>query len=591
MAANTDKEIVLHRVIMVVFGALSGFALWTLVGQWDNPALAPTLYLVLFSFVATFASVALVLAGPVPMVRAVQAASCSAIIMTSLFCLAALRYLVATDVLDDPIVLFLASVLVLISTPFLMVWMQDRSGWLDYAQLFDAAWSMTVRYTVAWGFVGIFWLVVFLGNALLNLVDVSLIDIVIRTDWMRFGLTGAVLGLGLSVVFELRGMISHYLVLRLLRLLLPLVLAMVIVFIGAVPVRGLTHLFGEFSAAATLMGTAIAALTLISAALDRDDTSAVRTKGLRLATRVLALTVPLLTALALWAVVMRVRQYGWTPDRLLALTFALVLFAYGAGYCLSVLIPGSWMARIRQVNVALALLVFLVALTCMTPLLDFYRISTKSQIARFESGRVSLDKLSLWAMAHDWGKAGRAGIAALEAMTDRPDHEDLVDRITTMRSEDSAFQFERSVNRQAAPARVAELLEHLPLRPDGIVIAEDRFIDVPDYRVDGWLKGCKQELPDGRAGCVLVQGAFAPAVAAVDQAAVLYIGQDGRVQADHVVWRDGTVNVSGMFDALTGEWSSLPADILSKALDGAFEIRPSGENALFLGGSALVSAP
>lgn len=588
---TTDNQIALHRVVMFGLGGLAGLALWALGEQWDNPALSPAVYLALFSFLATYASVALVLAGPVSVRRALLGALAPATALTVLISIAGLRLSRATDVLDDPVMLTVAALLVLFSTPFLLVWLCDRRVWRDYASLFDAAWTMTVRYAVAWGFVAVFWLVAFLGNALLDLVDVTVIDVVLRTDWARFTLSGAILGLGLAVVYELRDTISPYLFLRLLRLLVPPVLAVVLVFLVAVPLRGLTHLFGEFSAASTLMGAAIAAITLISAALDKDDAAAVRTRGLRLATRGLALVLPLLGVLAVWAVVLRVQQYGWTPDRILACTVALFLLVYGLGYCGSVLGRAGWMGRIRQVNTWMALTVLVFGTLWMTPVLDVYRLSTESQIKRFEAGRLSTEQLALWQMAHDWGRAGQAGLERLEAMSGRADHADLVERIAAVRSETNPFQFERELLRQSAPERAARLFERLPVRPDGETVALDRLIDIPAYRVDGWLQGCDRTLPDGRPGCVLVRGGLVPSQPAADQAVVLYLDADGQTRVDHVLWRDGTVAVSAMFDAASGRWPALTREAISAALDGAFDIRPSGLQALFLDGAALVPVP
>lgn len=591
MAITTDNQIALHRVVMFALGGLCGLALWALGEQWNNPALPAAAYLALFCFVATYASVALVLAGPVSVARALWGALIPATVLTCLISIAGLRLARSTEVLDDPVMLTVAALLVLFSTPFLLVWLQDRRFWRSYAHLFDAAWTMTVRYGVAWGFVAVFWLVVFLGNALLDLVDVTAIDVVLRTDWARFSLSGAILGLGLAVVYELRGTISPYLFLRLLRLLVPVVLTVVLVFLVAVPLRGLTHLFGEFSAASTLMGAAIAAITLISAALDKDDSAAVRTRGLRLATRGLALVLPLLGVLAVWAVVLRVHQYGWTPDRILAFAVSLFLLIYGLGYCGSVLARTGWMGRIRQVNTAMALTVLAVGMVWMTPVLDVYRLSTNSQIKRFDAGQLSLDQLALWQMAHDWGRAGQAGLTRLEAMTQRPDHAGLVERIGTVRAETNPYQFEQAILRQTAPDRAATLFETLPVRPSGQAVALQKLIDIPTYRVDGWLQGCDQTLEDGQAACVLILGGFMPSASPDDQAVVLYLGPNGQVRADYVHWHDGEVSVSVMFDAAAGSWPELTPEAISGALDGAFEVRPSGVAALFLNGAALVPVP
>ncbi|MDK3075212.1 DUF4153 domain-containing protein [Sedimentitalea sp. JM2-8] len=591
MAQGTDLEVAAHRAVMVVLGGMVGLALWALGGQSDGETLSPAIYLALFSFAATFGSISLALAGPVSIPRALMGALFPAIGLAALVSVAGLRELVATDLLDDPVMLSVAAVLVLFFTPFLLVWLSDRTAGLAYARLFDAAWTMTVRYILAWGFVAVFWLVAFLSNALLGLVDVTVVDILLRTDWARFGISGAVLGLGLAVIYELRDTISPYPMLRLLRLLVPVMLVVVLVFLVAVPVRGLTHLFGELSAASILLGAAVAAITLISTALDRGDESAVRTAGIRAATRGLALLSPALGVLAVWAVVLRVQQYGWTPDRILAVTVALFLLIYGLGYAASVVKGRGWMARIRGVNVVMAIAVMAVCVAWMTPILNVDRLSVNSQISRFETGRSTLDQLALWQMEHGWGRAGQDGLQRLEAMTQRPDHDAIVARIVAVRGEINRYGFEQSLLRQMAPERAGELFSMMPVRPEDAGISVERLQSVPMYLLDSWLKGCTETLPDGRAGCVLVKGAFVPAVPVTDQAIVVFLDPNGSVRANYVLWRDGEVIVRGLFDPGSDTWPDLTASDIADLLDGAFDIRPSGANALFLNGATLAPLP
>ncbi len=592
MKSKDDMPIVAHRAVMAGLGAAAALALWALGDNWDDPAMSPALYLALFTFVACFASVALALAGPVPVGRALKGALGPAVVLTLLVSLAGLRHVVATDLLDDPVMLAVAAVLVVFSTPFLMVWLQDRRGWADYARLFDAAWTMTVRYAVAWAFVAVFWLVAFLGDALLDLVDVGVIDRLMRSDWARFTVSGGILGLGLAVVYELRDTVSPYLFLRLLRLLVPVVLVVVAVFLGAIPLRGLTGLFGDFSAAAILMGAAVVAVTLISTALDRDDRRAVATGGLRVATRALAVLLPLLAALAVWAVLLRVRQYGWTPDRVLAMAVALFLLTYGAFYSVSVLRGGAWMRRIRQVNVIMALAVVAVSALWMTPVLDVYRIAANSQLARFQSGHGTLDQLALWQLAHEWGRSGQAALDQLEAMTGHPEYRELVSRIADAREGANAYQFGLAVQQRKMPDKAAELVRLLPVRPRGAEVHPDLFSDASAFQLNHWLDACNRQLSDGRPACVLVQGAFSPGVAPEQQGMLLYLDANGNIWANHLrLMSDAELFVRQAFDPINISWPALPEKVIQQALDGDFEVRPSGINALVIDNTVLAPGP
>lgn len=589
MAPGLVNDIVRHRITLAALGGVSALSLWMLGRLWGQALLPPALYLALFSFVAVYSAVALALCGPVTVRRALSGALYLALPATVLISLAGFRQVVATDLLDEPVLLSVIVIFVFFSTPFLLVWLCDRGKWRDYSALFDAAWSMVVRYSVAWGFVAVFWLLVLLSDALLELVGIQFVDRLLRIDPMRFGLSGAMLGLGLAVVYELRQTLSPYLFLRLLRLLVPPVLAVVAVFLLGVPFRGLTDLFGEFSSAATLMGAAIVSITLVSAALDRDDDNAVSTAGLRAATRGLAGLLPFLTGLAVWAVVLRVRQYGWTPDRLLAASVALFLLAYGIGYAVSALRGQGWAARVRQVNMWMALAVVLVAALWLTPVVDAYRISSNSQIGRYLSGQSGIDELPIWALHSDWGRAGRAALIHLESGGRPGDREELDARIASARKAQDRFRFEQALREREAPDRAATLADLMPVRPADVSLTAADLKDVPHFRIAEWTEGCRRSLPDGRPGCVFVEGQFSPHPDAIRQGMVLFLSGQGGTRAHHLrVDAEGHAVVSDVYEQIAGTWPELPGSAVSDALDGAFSVAPSGGNALFIDGSVLV---
>jgi peptidoglycan/LPS O-acetylase OafA/YrhL len=68
---------------------------------------------------------------------------------------------------------------------------------------------------------------------------------------------------------------------------------------------------------------------------------------------------PVLAALALWAVALRVRQYGWTHERIWAVAIAGVLMLYALGYAWAALErdAAAWLQRIGRINPAMSWLV------------------------------------------------------------------------------------------------------------------------------------------------------------------------------------------------------------------------------------------
>ncbi|CAN0587377.1 unnamed protein product, partial [Ectocarpus sp. 12 AP-2014] len=188
----------------------------------------------------------------------------------------------------------------------------------------------------------------------------------------------------------------------------------------------------------------------------------------------LALSVPLLAGLAVWAVVMRVGQYGLTPERVLAGAMAMVLLAYGLAYAVAALKgPRRWRPLLRRCNVWLALLVVAVCCAWMTPVLDADRLSVRSQLSRFADGRAEVEDLPLWPMAQDWGRAGQGALERLSAMTDRPDHAELIAGIEAARRRTPIYTTPDDPTRDELADMVQDLVRWVPVWPDGALPAGD----------------------------------------------------------------------------------------------------------------------
>ena len=66
-------------------------------------------------------------------------------------------------------------VIFLIAVPFLIARMATATSPKNYSDLFDASWGAVTRVLVSLLFTGLFWLLLFLSNELLELVGIPLI--------------------------------------------------------------------------------------------------------------------------------------------------------------------------------------------------------------------------------------------------------------------------------------------------------------------------------------------------------------------------------------------------------------------------------
>lgn len=521
----TDRDLARNRLALGGFGAVAGLCLWLLFDRFDDfPGLERILLLGGGIAVPLFGGV-LAMTGPLAFGRALRAALPLAVVAGGLLLLASFRFASVRDYLGawHPVAAYLG--VVCLVPPFLVARETGPGGWNDYAALFREAWSIVVRGATALLFVGVFWLVYALSDTLLGLVDVDVLGDLAGEGWFAATLSGAVLGMALAVLNELAAYLSPSLVLRLLRLLLPVVAAVVTLFLLLVPVRGLEDAFGGLSAAAVLLAMAIGAITLVAAALDDSDDMAAESALMLGAAQLVSLLLPVLAGLAAYAVWLRVEQYGWTPDRLVAAVAAAAVMGYALLYAGSVALRGRWMARIRRGNVAMAVGIVAVAALWLTPVINAERLSAKNQVARFAAGETPVAALDLWSIGRDWGKPGKTALAELRAMTDHPEHAVLMERLDALSRAESRYAFANAL--PADPERAARLSERLRAAPDGRALP-DGFVARLAPATQAWAdESCARALADGSPGCTVLFADLVPAWAGEE--ALLFLDNPGRM--------------------------------------------------------------
>lgn len=571
-------------------GSAAGLALWMLSENRDLLMQVPGLFLLVFSFTGVFSAVSLALAGPLPLRRALGGGLIVALPVSGLFSLAGQRFAVPTQALDQPDLLALVFLMAFLATPFVLAALRPGQRWTDYATLFAAAWGLTIRYLTGFAFAAVFWLLAFLSDALLSLVQVGVIEWILATEWLVFAITGGVFGLALAVAYELRAAFPPSFVLRLLRLLTVPVLVVVSVFLAAVPLRGLGEVFGALSSAGTLMAVSLAVITLVSAVLDRNDADMPASPLLRASARALAVLLPLLTGLAAWAVVLRVLQYGWTPDRLLAVCTSGFLFICSLLYCLCAL-RRDWSARIRTANTGLVLAAVVLCAALLSPLLDGNRIAAQSQLHRYLAAQSVPAELPLWEMRSTWGTAGRAALTQLQARADAGDAA-LADHMAALADADSRWAFERALEPQRMRQHMQDLAAALPVLPgDRRLVAAD-FSGLGEAQLAALLSACRRPLPGGAPGCLMVEGNFLPTEGR--QGLVLHrqAGSEGGLTVSHLILTDGqdaAMRGAAVFAADRNK--SLPLSLIPEILSGSYKVGPTSIQALAVGQIEILPWP
>ncbi|WP_404333425.1 DUF4153 domain-containing protein [Sphingomonas sp. MMS12-HWE2-04] len=308
---------------------------------------------------------------------------------------------------------------VAIAAPLFQAARDEGARRFPYKTVHDHAWTNVVLFAACWVFVAIVFALAWLLAMLFDLIKLDFLRHLLEKEWCWRALIGLGFGTALGLLRE------HDFVVRLLQRVVAMVLAVLapalaiglVLFVLALPFTGLNALWeATKSTTPILLCCVVGALILANAVIGNAPGQERRSPPLRYGAMALAVVMLPLAGLAAIATGLRIGQYGFTPERLWAAVFVAIACLWAAGYLLA-LVRGrhGWAAQVRPTNLILAFAVCGVALVLATPLVSFNAISTRDQIARLQSGKVTPEQFDWRALAFDFGAPGRAALRKLQA--------------------------------------------------------------------------------------------------------------------------------------------------------------------------------
>lgn len=297
----------------------------------------------------------------------------------------------------------------------------DGRFFAHYPTHFDIAWVQAIQLALSLAFVGVFWLLLFLGSSLFKLLGLTFLETLIGKQWFWIPATALAAAAAVHLTDASAGLVrgARTLVLTLFSWLLPVLVLLLAGFLGALAFTGLEPLWATRNATVLLILSATASLVLVNAVYQ--DGSGERPLALRLAGTLAAILMLPLVILAGYATGLRVGQYGWTADRVIAAAIIFIVAFHAIGYVIAVLRPGLWMKTIERWNFGAALVMLAVYVALFSPIADPQRIAVNSQMARLASGAVEPADFDFVALRWDGGRFGKK---ALETLAEDGDTEE-----------------------------------------------------------------------------------------------------------------------------------------------------------------------
>jgi hypothetical protein len=287
-----------------------------------------------------------------------------------------------------------------------------------YADVYRHIWTDAISAAGSLAFTGLSWLSLLLLSELFHLLKIDFLRDVMDEEWFGWTFSGLAFGAALGVLrnqVKVLGTLQTVVLLVLSLLAVPLALGLV-VFLGASAISGPQVLWeATRSATPILLTCAAGAFVLTSAVLRQDDAAMTGNRVMRVAALVLAAVILPLAVFAAVSMGLRLNQYGLAPERLWGLVAIFVAVVWGLGYWIALAKgrKGGWSGKLRRANFTLAIGGCALAVLLALPILDFGAISTRNQVARLESGKVTAEQFDFAALRWDFGEPGRKALARL----------------------------------------------------------------------------------------------------------------------------------------------------------------------------------
>jgi hypothetical protein len=301
---------------------------------------------------------------------------------------------------------------------------RERRLFANYATYFDVAWMAGVQLALSIAFTGAFWLLLFLGAALFNIIGLGFLGDLLEKAWFSLPLTSLVFATAVQLTDVRDGLIRgvRTVALMLLSWLLLVLTVLVGGFLAALPFTGLKGLWETGSATSLVLAATGGLIILINAAYQDGRADNLPPSTLRMAVRVASVLLTPLVVIAAWGLSLRIGQHGLTPDRIIAMACTLVGVGYAGGYGFAALRTlwsrGDWMQPLERTNIATAVLEVAVILALFSPIADPARLSVADQVSRLQGGKVAADKFDYEFLQNGSGKVGQAALAALAGSDD-----------------------------------------------------------------------------------------------------------------------------------------------------------------------------
>ncbi|MBU2882777.1 DUF4153 domain-containing protein [Psychrosphaera sp. B3R10] len=297
---------------------------------------------------------------------------------------------------------------------------------VNYESLFSASWRNAIIFVLTLIFMAIFFGILHLGAALFDLLGIKLFSELLMEEW--FWLPVLTLASAFAIyIFRKIGYLTDNIstiLQTLMTFLLPVLIFVSLGFLITLPFTGLDNLWQTKSGSFLLLWLIALSLFFVNAIYHKGNDNKPYHFIVHRFILIGVAILPVYSVISVYGIIVRIDQYGLTPDRLWALSVWFILSCFVAGYFIGIVrLRDNWLVIQSKVNVVMGLVVLAFVLLVNSPLLNFKAISSDSQMARYYSGEVLLKDLDIRYFSRSLGRPGYLAMQQLKTEITQSDPE------------------------------------------------------------------------------------------------------------------------------------------------------------------------
>lgn len=332
-----------------------------------------------------------------------------------------------------------------------------------YHFMFENAWRNGVMLALACGVSGLFYGVLMSIGALFNTIGIRFMTTLLATPIITVPLltvTGALV-CGYTAQQQKTITAIRNLILTVTQWLSPIVVTFSAIWLVAL-LLDFNDQFLHGSKGLILLWVCALSVAFLNAAYQDGINRAPFPKWLMRATMYVWPVVSVISALAVYAMTLRVQEHGWSSDRVWGMLVAVMALIYAVGYSLSILPSktSQWMWSVSGTNIVAALCLVVLIPVIISPIAHPKKLEVHSQFKRLQTQAITPDEFNFSRYIGPYSSYRYFSKGMLKSFQEGMDHPQKK-RITLLAN--LALDEGNSPEKKEAPVTVQALVDALKL--------------------------------------------------------------------------------------------------------------------------------